>query len=65
MDNTRLFMSMGLPYSEAFAMARDTDKEIALGRMKISDVCKMTDHICRCGGQGNCPDCPNRKSENK
>lgn len=59
MDSTRHLMAMGFSYSEAFAMARDTDKEIAMGRMDTDDICKVTGHICRCGGQGNCQHCSN------
>lgn len=51
----QLLMAAWIPFSEAYPIRRDMEKEIALGRMNTDDFREMTRNICTCGG--NCPDC--------
>lgn len=51
-------MAAGIPFSEAYPMRRDAEKEIALGRMNTDDFREMQRHICTCGG--NCHNCPHK-----
>lgn len=48
-------IAAGVPFSESYSMCRDIRKEIAMGRFDPIDH-----HSCKCGGIGNCPDCPNK-----
>lgn len=52
-------LAAGIPFSEAYPMRRDMEKEIALGRINTDDFQKMTRHICTCGGH-----CENCKCDN-
>ena len=51
-------MASGVPFSEASSLCQSLRKEIALGRFDPAD--HPLKHNCKCGGAGNCPDCPNR-----
>lgn len=42
----------GVPFSEA------SRREIAMGRFDGKEY--PVNHTCKCSGQGNCPDCPNK-----
>lgn len=55
-------MAAGVPFSEAFPMCRDIHKEIAMGRLDPIEHTQEEHHSCKCGGSGNCPNCPNKKS---
>lgn len=48
----------GVPFSEASGIFQSLRREIAMGRFDKKD--HPLNHTCKCGGQGNCPDCPNR-----
>lgn len=51
-------MSCGVPFSEASGICQSLRRDIAMGRMKGES--DPLDHVCKCGGSHNCPDCPNR-----
>lgn len=50
-------LAAGDPFSEVLPMCNSMRREIALGRMTAEHPEK---HTCKCGGSGNCQDCPNR-----
>lgn len=50
-------IAAGVPFSEAFPLCVSARRDIALGRLEA----ELEEHgTCKCGGVGNCPDCPNR-----
>lgn len=51
-------ISSGVPFSEASGICRSLRREAAMGRMDEKD--HPLNHTCKCGGAGNCLDCPNR-----
>lgn len=51
-------MSKGVPFSEAVLLCNSMRRDIALGRLGNENNSRK--HICKCGGAGNCPDCPNK-----
>lgn len=53
-------MAAGMPFSEAVLMCRDVYKEQTMGRFEMVDPTEEEHHTCKCGGVGNCLDCPNR-----
>lgn len=53
-------MAAGMPFSEAVLMSRDVYKERTMGRFETVEPTAAEHHTCKCGGVGNCPDCPNR-----
>lgn len=53
-------MADGIPFSEFFGIFQSLRREIAMGRFDKKD--HPLNHSCKCGGSGNCPDCPNRKN---
>ncbi len=51
-------MSAGVPFSEVLGLCAAKRQAEATGRLEA----KLEDrHTCKCGGVGNCPECPNRK----
>ncbi len=50
-------MASGLPFSEAFSLCSSLRREGNLDEFMESNE---KHHTCKCGGNGNCPDCPNR-----
>lgn len=54
-------MSLGVPFSEAQGICQSLRREIAMGRFDEKD--HPLNNNCKCGGAGNCHDCPNRKEE--
>ncbi len=48
-------MAEGVPFSEASGICRSLRREAAM------EGPGEKGHICKCGGSGNCPDCPNKK----
>lgn len=53
-------METGMPFSEAVLMCRDVCKEKTMGRFEMVDPAPKEHHTCKCGGSGNCPDCPDK-----
>lgn len=51
-------MSEGVPFSEAVLLCDSLRRDIVLGRITNED--NSPKHVCKCGGSGNCPNCPNR-----
>ena len=51
-------MAAGLPFSEASSMCQSFRRETAMGRIDKED--HPLNHTCKCGGIGNCPNCPNK-----
>lgn len=49
----------GMPFSEAVLMCKDIKKETAMGRFGPVEPTEKEHHACKCGGSGNCPNCPN------
>lgn len=54
----QLLIASGIPFSEAYPMRREMEKEIALGRANTDDFQEMRRHICKCGGA--CKNCQNK-----
>ncbi len=51
-------MSAGVPFSEVLGLCAAKRQAEATSRLEA----KLEDrHTCKCGGVGNCPECPNRK----
>lgn len=50
----------GVPFSETSGICQSLRREIAMGRFDEKE--HHANHTCKCGGQGNCPDCPNCKN---
>lgn len=53
--NDQALIAEGIPFSEAYPMRRDVEKEISLGRMSGDDFQEMKKHMCKCGGR--CENC--------
>lgn len=51
-------LAAGVPYSEVLPLCNSMRRDIAMGRLGNENNSKA--HVCKCGGAGNCPDCPNR-----
>lgn len=51
-------MAAGVPFSEAAPLCNSLRRDMALGRLDPED--SEEKHVCKCGGSGNCSNCPNR-----
>lgn len=51
-------MASGVPFSEALGLCAERRRAEATGRLEAE---LDAHHSCKCGGVGNCPDCPNKK----
>lgn len=51
-------IASGVPFSEASGICQSLRREIAMGRFDEKEY--PVNHTCKCSGQGNCPDCPNK-----
>ena len=51
-------MASGVPFSEASGIRRSLRREATMGRP--DEQGHPLHHTCKCGGAGNCPDCPNK-----
>lgn len=52
-------MSEGIPFPEASMICNSTRRDMVFGRTGNEDNSRK--HVCKCGGAGNCPGCPNKK----
>lgn len=51
-------MAAGVPFSEALGLCAAQRRAEATGHLEAG----LEDrHTCKCGGTGNCQDCPNKK----
>lgn len=56
-DERRLF-SERIPPEDSTLNCCSTQREVVLPDYVLQ---QKNPHVCKCGGSGNCPDCPNRK----
>lgn len=57
MTDERRLMTAGMPLEDAISNCCAMRREGTLPEF-VSE--QENHHVCKCGGIGNCPDCPNR-----
>ena len=57
MTEERRLLATGMPLDEIINTCHALRRDSALPEF----VADKERHACRCGGAGNCPDCPNKK----
>lgn len=58
MTEERRLMAAGMPPEDAISMCNDLRRDGTLREFVQRE--ESGRHVCRCGGVGICPDCPNR-----
>lgn len=59
MHEEQFLISRGCPFSEAVSLCHSLRKEQKLDEF-MRDLQWPAEHVCHCGGVGDCKDCPRR-----
>lgn len=59
MYEEQFLISRGCPFSEAVSLCHSLRKEQKLDEF-MWELQRPAEHVCHCGGVGDCKDCPHR-----
>lgn len=62
MTEERRLLRTGMPLEDIISTCHTLRRDGTLPEFVASEEAKRGDHQCKCGGTGNCPDCPNRNN---